>query len=138
VQPGNPANATGPDDASPGNPNPPAAAGPAADPGAPAWVPSHPPYVRRPTNSMAIASMITGIVGLMSCPVLGVIAVYLGKRAREEIRTAGEDGDGLAIVGLVTGWIGIGLSALTLIGFLLVVGYALFVGAAVFTAAAPG
>ncbi|MEE6259457.1 DUF4190 domain-containing protein [Plantactinospora sonchi] len=97
----------------------------------PAWAPGYPPPYAgpRPTNGMAIASLVTGIVALFSCSLLGGVAVYLAKRAREEIRTKGEEGEGLATAGLVIGWIGVGLGVLTLVFLLLyfgVVGYAIF------------
>ncbi|MBF9127799.1 DUF4190 domain-containing protein [Plantactinospora sp. S1510] len=85
----------------------------------PTWAPGYPTYqVRRPTNSMAIAAMITGIVALFSCQLIGVVAVYLAKRAREEIQASGEEGAGFATAGLVLGWIAIGLAALSILALL--------------------
>lgn len=88
----------------------------------PTWAPGHPGYpayqIRRPTNSMAIAAMITGIVALFSCQLIGVVAVYLAKRARDEIQASGEEGAGFATAGLVLGWIAVGLAALTILALL--------------------
>ena len=85
----------------------------------PNWAPGYPGYpayqVRRPTNSMAIAAMITGIVALFSCQLIGAVAVYLAKRARDEIQASGEEGAGFATAGLVLGWIGVGLAALSIL-----------------------
>jgi hypothetical protein len=64
---------------------------------------------------MAIASLVLGIAGLTILPLLAsVLAVILGYVARREIREhAGEvSGDGVALAGIVTGWIGIGLAVL--------------------------
>lgn len=138
MQPDNPADPTrspgnGPDAAPSGGPY---AGTPEAGAPQPGWTPGHPPYVvRRPTNGMALASMITGIVGLLSCPLLGVVALYLAKRAREEIRTSGEEGEGFATAGVVIGWIGVALSVLTI---LLVLGYLGVVGVVIFSTTQTG
>jgi hypothetical protein len=90
------------------------------------WVPEAPPppppptpSVRAaqtvPTSGMAIASLVLGIAGLTVLPLLAsVLAVILGYVARREIREhEGEvSGDGVALAGIVTGWIGIGLAVL--------------------------
>jgi uncharacterized membrane protein len=75
------------------------------------------PYVftryqqQRPTNSLAVASMVFGLAtplfGLTALP-----AVILGHKARGQIRRTGEKGNGMAMTGLVIGWAAIGLFAL--------------------------
>ena len=75
------------------------------------------PYVftryqqQRPTNSLAVASMVFGLAtplfGLTAIP-----AVILGHKARGQIRRSGEKGGGMATTGLVIGWAAIGLFAL--------------------------
>jgi hypothetical protein len=72
--------------------------------------PPYPPH--RPTNSMAIAAMVVALVSLISCPLIGGVAVYLGNRARAEIRASGEDGDGMALTGVIVGWCAVGLAVL--------------------------
>lgn len=64
-----------------------------------------PGYPVRPTNGLAVASLILGIVGG------GVIAVILGHVAKSQIRRTGEAGDGMATAGLILGyfWLVIGL-----------------------------
>ncbi|MGW0431452.1 DUF4190 domain-containing protein [Micromonospora sp. NPDC003197] len=92
-------------------------------PGPPPYPP--PPYpwpqfvVRRPTNNMAIASLVVALASLFTCTLLGGLAVYLGNRGRAEIRNTGEEGDGLALAGIIVGWIGVGLAAITIL-FLIV------------------
>jgi hypothetical protein len=68
-----------------------------------------------PTSGMAIASLVSGIGGLTFVPLIGSIAALIfGYIARGDIRRrAGEvSGDGVAVTGLVLGWIGIGLTIL--------------------------
>jgi hypothetical protein len=80
---------------------------------------------RRPTNGLAIAALVIGGVSFISCPLVGAVAVYLGNRARTEIRSTGEEGDSLAFAGVVIGWCAIGLTALMV---LFAVAYFGFVG----------
>jgi len=68
-----------------------------------------------PTSGMAITALIFGISGLTFLPLLGsIIAVILGPMARSDIRRRPDEvsGDGIALIGLVLGWIGIGLTIL--------------------------
>jgi hypothetical protein len=68
------------------------------------------------TNGMAIASIACGIGQLVAGPFAGVAAIVLGHRARRRIRQTGEAGDGLAVTGLVLGYIGtVGLVLLLLL-----------------------
>src|SRR3972149_2018797 len=67
------------------------------------------------TNTMALVSLIAGILGLTLFPLLGSIAaVITGNIGRKEIAASNgaETGDGLAMAGLIMGWIGIGLGVL--------------------------
>ncbi|MDI1460176.1 DUF4190 domain-containing protein [Catellatospora sp. KI3] len=90
---------------------------PAAYPYGYAYVPS------RGTNGMAVGAMVTAIVGavtfcwLYGIPglILGPIGAILGHVARRRIRTTGEEGDGMALAGVIIGWIVTGLSLLLLI-----------------------
>lgn len=60
----------------------------------------------RPTNSYAIGALVCGLAvpfgGLTAVP-----AVILGHTAKSQLKRSGEEGDGLANVGLVFGWMGI-------------------------------
>ena len=59
------------------------------------------------TSTLAIVSLVAGILGWTLLPLLGSVgAIITGHMARGEIRrSAGTiDGDGLAIAGLVLGW----------------------------------
>jgi hypothetical protein len=61
------------------------------------------------TSSMAVASLIFGILAYVFLPFVGaLVAVICGHSARSEIRRAPPgsiEGDGLAVAGLVLGWI---------------------------------
>jgi hypothetical protein len=65
------------------------------------------PYTAK-TNALAISSLIAGVVSWVALPlVAGIVAVVLGHIARGQIRRRGEDGNGLAIGGLVLGYLNI-------------------------------
>lgn len=87
-------------------------------------VPATGPYVvyQQPkTNGMAVASMVVSIVGavLLTCygvgGLLGVVGAVLGHVARRQIRERSDGGDGMAIAGIVVGWVAFGL-AIIIIG----------------------
>ncbi|WP_372013122.1 DUF4190 domain-containing protein [Pseudoxanthomonas sp. 10H] len=62
----------------------------------------------RQTSSLAIASLVSGILGWTLLPFIGtVVAIITGHMARAEIRRSSGRlaGDGLAIAGLVLGWV---------------------------------
>lgn len=68
-------------------------------------------------SSMAIVSLVAGILGLTFVPVIGsIVAVITGPMAKKEIRASGGalGGEGLATAGIVLGWVGIGLGVLAL------------------------
>jgi len=61
----------------------------------------------RQTSTLAIVSLVSGILGWLPLPILGsIVAIVTGHLARAEIRREPErlDGDGLAIGGLLLGY----------------------------------
>lgn len=64
-----------------------------------------------PTNGMAIASMVISIVGILGLcgyglgGYIGVLGAILGHVAKKQIRERGENGDGMALAGIILGWI---------------------------------
>lgn len=73
-------------------------------------VPYPPPYYPAPprgTNGMAIAALACGIAEFFTMGLASIPAVILGHAARAQIRRSGERGDGMAITGLVLGYLGI-------------------------------
>jgi hypothetical protein len=71
----------------------------------------------RPTNGLAIAALVCG-VGAFVTGITFIPAIICGHLARREIRRTGEQGDGMAVAGLVCGYVGGILS----IAIILVVG----------------
>lgn len=75
------------------------------------------------TSSLATVSLIFGILGYVFLPFIGaLVAVICGHAARAEIRRAPPgtiDGDGLAMAGLVLGWIQLALCVLVVAFFVL-------------------
>ena len=68
---------------------------------------------------MAVASLVLGIAGLTVLPFISsVFAVIFGYMARREIRQQPlqTSGDGIAVAGIVLGWIGVGLMLLAILG----------------------
>ncbi|MBC9954265.1 DUF4190 domain-containing protein [Leucobacter sp. cx-42] len=114
---------------------PPAPAAPEIPPAAqqptppqPGYVPSAPYAPSAPMqprlNTMALISLILGIVGLFVFGIPAVVAVVLGHIALSQIKKRGERGRGLAIAGLVTGYVSIVLWAILLVlGLILGIGF---------------
>ena len=75
------------------------------------------------TSSLAVVSLIFGILGYVFLPFVGaLVAVICGHAARSEIRRAPPgsiDGDGIALAGLILGWIQIGIAVLAVVFFIL-------------------
>ncbi len=79
----------------------------------------------RQTNTLAIVSLVSGLLGWSFVPIIGsLVAIVTGHLARSEIRRQPDryEGDGLALVGLVTGYLAIGLGVLAGLAFLLFFG----------------
>jgi hypothetical protein len=64
----------------------------------------------RPTSGLAVASLVCAVLGL------SIPAVICGHLARTHIKESGECGDGLAIAGLVLGYLGVVVWTLFLLG----------------------
>lgn len=64
------------------------------------------PYPQaRPTNGMAIASLVTSLAMVAVCMPLSIVGAIFGHVARRQIRETGEDGAGMATAGIILGWI---------------------------------
>jgi hypothetical protein len=78
-------------------------------PGQPAW---------RPTNQLAIASLACAAAQVLIPILTAIPAIILGHMARRQIRMTGENGDGLALAGLIIGYAGVVIGLIGLIVFL--------------------
>src|SRR5579872_6802850 len=70
--------------------------------------PGYPAAVAYPaaprTNSMAIASLVSGILAWVICPFFGaILAIVFGFVARGQIKATGEGGAGMAMAGIILG-----------------------------------
>ncbi|WP_319435795.1 DUF4190 domain-containing protein [Mycobacterium sp. RTGN5] len=63
------------------------------------------------TNGKAIASLVTSVAGLLCCGLPAIAGLILGIIAMRETKRTGQDGNGLAIAGVVVG-------ALVIVGYL--------------------
>jgi hypothetical protein len=93
--------------------------GPYQQPGGPYQ--QYPPPYQQSTNGFAIASMVLGILWLYG--VGAILALVFGYIARKQIRESGgrQKGGGMAVAGIVLGWIG---SASLLIIVIVVIAHA--------------
>jgi hypothetical protein len=84
------------------------------------------------SSSLAVISLVSGLLGWTLVPWLGSIAAIItGHMARAEIRRDPEtmEGDGMAVAGLVLGYSMVALSILAIVAiFLFFGGLALFLG----------
>lgn len=92
-------------------------------PGAAAWSTGAPPpppgaaALRPPrTNGLAVASLVLGILGF------GLLPVIFGHVALGQIRRNGEQGRGMAIAGLVLGWLVLASTVVAIVLVVLAVG----------------
>src|SRR5512147_969869 len=70
--------------------------------------PTPQPLQAAPTSTLAIISLVAGILGWTLVPTLGaIVAVITGHMAKNEIRSSGGrlSGDGMATVGLILGYV---------------------------------
>jgi Domain of unknown function (DUF4190) len=73
------------------------------------------PYGAQRTNPMAIAAIVCGGAQLFFWLLTGIPAIILGHLARRQIKQTGEGGAGLALAGLILGYIGVAAAALFII-----------------------
>lgn len=78
-----------------------------------------------PTNTWAIVSLVSSIVGWVFFPIIGgLVGVITGHMARREIKASfgAQSGDGLAIAGLIIGYLNLLIYCGGLLIFLLIFG----------------
>jgi len=75
----------------------------------------YPPARVAPTNGLAIAALVCGLAEMFTLGRAAIPAVILGHLARGQIKHTGERGDGMAVAGLIFGYLGIGIWTLVII-----------------------
>jgi hypothetical protein len=88
-------------------------------------VPAPAPAAAPATSTLAVVSLAAGIVSWVLMPfIAGLVAIVCGHMARGEIRRGNGalEGDGLAVAGLVLGWINVVLCVLTVAAIVLFFG----------------
>lgn len=81
-------------------------------------------------STLAIVSLIAGIIGWTIVPFIGsIVAVITGHLAKKEIRESGGtmSGDGMALAGLILGYTMIGMALLALV--IVIIALAVFIPA---------
>ena len=74
------------------------------------------------TNGMAIGSLVCSILGVFTSGLLAIPGVVLGHLARGQIRQTGQGGDGLALAGLILGYLMIAFALMAILFFVFLVG----------------
>jgi len=69
------------------------------------------------TNPLAVTSLVCGIAQIMFGPFATIPAIVCGHIGRSQIRRSGEGGAGMALAGLVLGWVGLAFGVLLIAGF---------------------
>lgn len=73
-----------------------------------------------PTSTLAIVSVIAGVLGFSAVPVIGgIVALITGYLARKETKATPPtaSGDGLAVAGIIMGWIQVALVVVSICCF---------------------
>ena len=84
-----------------------------------------------PTNTLAMVSLVSGILGWVLIPILAsIVAIVTGHMARTQIRESmgAEGGDGLALAGLILGYASVAINCLAILLVLLLLGTGVGVG----------
>lgn len=73
--------------------------------------PSYAAYPTGPkTNTLAIVSLVASIVGVTLFPFIGnLVGVITGHISLGQIKRTGESGRGLALAGVIVGWVGLAI-----------------------------
>jgi hypothetical protein len=75
-------------------------------------------YAPPSTNGLAVGAFVCGLLEVVTFGLTAIPAIVLGHNARRQIRRTGEHGDGLALTGLLLGWLGVAVFALLVIALI--------------------
>ena len=77
------------------------------------WPPAQTYATKPPLNGLAVASLVLGLLWLNWFG--SILALLLGYMAKSQIDQRGESGRGLAIAGIVLGWVGVATLVLVVV-----------------------
>ena len=75
---------------------------------------------QRGTNGMAIAALASAIGGALLCGVPSIVGAILGHLALNQIKQTGEEGRGMALAGVIIGWVAFVLSVLVIVPLVII------------------
>jgi hypothetical protein len=96
-------------------------------------MPGYPPYgyaPPRPNNGLGIAAMVVSLVAIGGLclygvgGLIGIVGAIMGHVAKRQIRENGQAGEGMAMTGIIVGWITTGLGLLILAAIIILFVYA--------------
>lgn len=83
----------------------------------------------QPTNGMAIASLVVSIASVVvCCGAAGIVGAILGHVAKKQIRQGRGQGDGMALAGIIVGWIAFALFVIGVVLYAVLIGWAISEG----------
>ena len=102
--------------------SPPPASPPPAPPASQWGTPPGGPHPPGRSNPLAVISLVFGIIQFVLCPIIGgVVAIVTGHVARGRVKNSqgAEGGAGMAMAGLILGYVGIALTIIAIAGAVL-------------------
>lgn len=94
-----------------------------------------------PTNTLAIVSLVSGILSWFLFPIVGaLVAIVTGHMARREITASlgSQGGDGLALAGLIIGYLNLATYCFSILIFILIFGSVIGLGGCAILADSAG
>jgi len=75
------------------------------------------PLQMYPKNDLAVWSLVLGIAGIvLSCGIItGIPAIIVGNKARLAVRKGEANNDGMAVAGVILGWVSVAFSAIVVV-----------------------
>ena len=80
------------------------------------WQPAPWQPAPRRMNPLAVVSLVFGVLQIGLWFIGAAVAIITGHIARHQIRRTGDNGSGMALAGLILGYVGLALSVLALVG----------------------
>lgn len=75
-----------------------------------------------PKNDLGVWALVLGIVSIVMCGFFaGIPAIIVGNKSRQAVRNGEADNDGMALAGIITGWIGTAISILVIVFYVIII-----------------